>query len=73
MRILGFDIFEVSTDPEEVEVEEEEEPAPKYDPIAGLGSVESTPVEVVPSQSLGFGSRPAEGVPGFDPWEDRAR
>lgn len=71
VRFLGFDIFEVSTDPEETEVEEEEaEKVRGFLQPGGMGGVESVAVEVTDPQSIGFGSRRTEPVPGFDPWED---
>jgi hypothetical protein len=74
VRILGFDIFEVSTEVEEVEVEEEEPAkAPAFEQPGGMGGVDCTALEVGPAP-LGFGSRHPEPLPTFDPWpEDRSR
>lgn len=63
IRLLGFDIFEVSTEVEEVEAEEE------FVQPGAMGGVDGISVEVTPAP-LGFGSRHPEPLPTFDPWPD---
>lgn len=65
IHVFGLQLLSIEASTDEAEVEAEDEP-PKYEPIAGLGAIEATPISF---ESRAIDSRQTEPLPAHDPWE----
>lgn len=66
IRVFGLELLCIDASTEDAEAEPEDEP-PKYEPIAGLGAIEATPISF---ESRAIDSRQTEPLPAHDPWPD---